>query len=352
MNPIPSKPNVAIVGAGPIGLEIAVALKHAKIDCTILEAGELGHTISWWAPETRWFSSNERISIAGVPLLTTDGAKANREQYLNYLRGVATQFRLDIRTKTRVTGIHRENHHFRLTTESINGHGKAEATAVVLAIGGTDTPRMLNVPGEDLPHVDGYLRETHCYFGRQVLIIGGRNSAVEAAIRLHHAGAHVSLSYRGETLPDDGIKYWLKPEINGLIRSGRIQAHFATQPVAITADTVQLESTLTSETKSVRADDVLSLIGYEQDKTLLRSAGVKLIDSVQRPQHHPDTMETNVPNLYVAGTATAGTQTSKYKTFLENCHGHAQNIIAHLTGQDSAAATRAYETQAQLNPET
>lgn len=348
----PQAPHVTVVGAGPIGLEIAVALKRAGIAFTILDAGSIGQTISWWAPETRWFSSNERISIAGVPLLTTDGSKANREQYLNYLRGVAKQFQLQIQTHTRVTCIDRKADHFCITSKSNGIEQQATATSVILAIGGTDSPRKLSIPGENLPHVDGYLRETHRYFGRRVLVIGGRNSAIEASLRLHHAGAEVTLSYRGRSLPEDGIKYWLQPEISGLIRSGRIQAHFGTVPVAITPNTVQLKSIDDTESILVQVDDVLSLIGYEQDKSLLRAAGVELVDSMKRPVYHPDTMETNVPGLYVAGTATAGTQTSKYRTFLENCHDHAERIVAHLTGASAQDITRDYEQQANMAPES
>src|SRR6056297_1817680 len=158
---------VVIVGAGPIGLELAVALKHAGIDFQIFDAGELGHTISWWAPQTRWFSSNERIAIAGVPLQTVDQSKATREQYLNYLRSVVTQFALRVHTFTPVTDIRRQSNG---RLEVVTKPGSTTATwhcdAVVLAVGGTDFPRKLDIPGEDLPHVDGYLRETHRYFGR------------------------------------------------------------------------------------------------------------------------------------------------------------------------------------------
>lgn len=337
--------SVLIVGAGPIGIELSVGLKRRGLASRVVDAGSLGHTISWWAPQTKWFSSNRRISIAGVPLNTVDGSKASREQYLNYLRSVVQQFDLDVQTKTIVTdAVKRDNGRFEVHTKSHAGSGTVMADAVVLAIGGTDRPNRLDIPGEDLPHVDGYLRETHQYFGRQVLVIGGRNSAIEAALRLHHAGAKVTLSYRGENLPEENIKYWMLPEMKGLIQADQIRAEFGTVPVEITPNHVVLARQ--DERIKIAADDVLSLIGYQQDKGLMRRCGVELLGTTQRPQFDDDTMQTNVPGIYVAGTAVAGTQSSKYKTFLENCHIHVDRIVDHLcstmgTAEQSASSAAA-----------
>ncbi|OYP28292.1 NAD(P)-binding domain-containing protein [Rhodopirellula sp. MGV] len=342
---------VAIVGAGPIGLELAVALKKAGVDSVVFDAGPIGQTIAWWAPQTRWFSSNERIAIAGVPLLTTDQSKATREEYLMYLRGVVTQFDLNVHPYCPVVDVQASGDGFCVTTKPSGNVTPWNARAVVLAVGGTDHPRKLGIPGEDLPHVDGYLRETHRYFGRRVLIIGGRNSAIEAALRLHHAGAHVSLSYRGDELPEDGIKYWLLPEIKGLLKAGRIENFVGTEAVQISSRTVSLRRKSDDALIEVPADDVLSLIGYSQDKTLLTSAGIHLLDEVKRPEYDPETMQTNVPGIYVAGTAVAGSQTSKYKTFLENCHDHVDKIVSHLTGQ-SVEHSREYESQIVAQPES
>lgn len=343
---------VAIVGGGPIGIELAVAFARRGIAHQIFEAGSIGHTISWWAPQTRWFSSNERIAIAGVPLLTADQSKATREHYLTYLRGVVTQFGLKVRTHSPVSRIDAVGSGFELTVKSARGVTKCNAERVVLAIGGTDFPKRLGVPGEDLPHVDGYLRETHRYFGRNVLIVGGRNSAIEAALRLHHAGANVAISYRGETLPEDGIKYWLLPEIKGLVAAERIKGWLGTVVQEIRADRVQLRSLKDQSLVDVPADDVLSLIGYEQDKTLLRAAGVNLLGSMQRPEYDETTMQTNIPGIYVAGTAIAGTQSSKYKTFLENCHDHVDKIVAHVTGGTLEPSERDYKQQILSQPES
>jgi thioredoxin reductase (NADPH) len=350
-----SHARVVIVGAGPIGLELAVAFTRHQIPFQILDAGAIGHTISWWAPQTRWFSSNDRICIAGVPLVTNDQNKANREQYLTYLRSVVEQFQIEVQSYQRVGDIQRRDSGFTVVSESTRGQKEIDCEIVILAVGGLNRARRLGIEGEDLPHVDGYLREPHRYYGRQVLIVGGRNSAVEAALRLHHVGAHVSLSYRGSQLPQKHIKYWLYPEISGLIRSGRIQGYFDTKPVRITRTHVELEhvnSRGEGGRLQVPAEDVLTLIGYEQEKSLFHQAGIELIGDNQHPQVNEATMETNVPGIYVAGTAVAGTQSSQYRLFLENCHQHVDRIVAHLTGESSETVDREWQQMIQEAPES
>jgi len=344
---------VVIVGAGPIGLELAVALSRKRVPFEILDAGAIGQTISWWAPQTRWFSSNDRISIAGVPLATNDQSKATREQYLTYLRCVAQQFQVDVQCYQRVIDVKRRNSGFTVVSESNSGKTIIDCDIVVLASGGLDRARRLGIEGESLPHVDSYLREPHRYFGRRVLIVGGRNSAVEAALRLHHVGADVSLSYRGHQLPEKNIKYWLYPEISGLIRAGMIRAYFETRPVRIEPTHVELEDVhRRGKRQRVAADDVLTLVGYEQEKSLFHRAGIELVGNNQQPWVNEATMETNVPGIYVAGTALAGTQSSEYRLFLENCHQHVDRIVAQLTGQSKMSEDRQWQQLIQGAPES
>jgi thioredoxin reductase (NADPH) len=338
--------DVAIIGGGPIGLELAMACAKSGLRYTVYEAGQIGNTIFWWAPQTRWFSSNDRISIGGVPLETVDQNKSTREEFLNYLRSVVRQFNLRIETGRRVQSVLRNDDGvFLIHFESPHQDLVVRSRYVVLAIGGTDHPNNLNIPGEDLPHVDSYFREPHTYFNRRVVIIGGRNSAVEAALRASKCGADVTLCYRGSDLPRQSIKYWLLPEIDGLIRSGTIKAHFNTVPVEITPTHVTLRKLCANgqsddtanEPIKIPADNVLSLIGYYQDKRLFQACGVNLIGETQRPQFDESTMMTNIPGLFVAGTAVAGTQSSRYKIFLENCHVHVARILSTITGGDIAA---------------
>src|SRR2546423_367094 len=174
-----SRTDVAVIGAGPIGLELAVARKRARIDYLHFAARQIGYTISWFPPQTRFFSSNDRIAIAGVPLQTPDQTKCTREQYLTYLRSVIQQFNLKINTYESVIGIERETSSgFRLTTQGRERQQQYRVQRIVLATGGTAHPRKLNIPGEDLPHVHPYWKDPHDYFGKKVLIVGGRNSAV------------------------------------------------------------------------------------------------------------------------------------------------------------------------------
>lgn len=323
---------VAIVGAGPIGLELAVNLKRRGIPYVQFDSRQIGHTISWWAPQTRWFSSNERIAIAGVPLVTPDGNKCTREQYLAYLRSIVTQFDLKVNTFSPISGIRREEDGiFTMLSSTRSGEITYQARRVVLATGGTERPRFLGIPGEDLPHVSHYFGDPHLYFRKKLMIVGGRNSAAEAAIRCYNAGAQVSLSYRQEALPAKSIKYWILPELQGLIDAGKVKAYFNTTPVAIGAESVTLREKEGSTT-TCQADFVLLLVGYEADMGLFRSAGVHLSGPALVPEFNVQTMETNVPGLYVAGTAAAGTQ-ERYALFLENSHVHVERIIAHVEGR-------------------
>ena len=318
------------MGAGPIGLELAVALKGRGIDYLHFDARQVGYTISWFAPQTKFFSSNERIAIAGVPLQTADQSKATREEYLAYLRGVVQQFDLRVNTYEPIVAIDRTDEGFTLTSQPAgNARAVYNVNKLILATGGTDHPRRLNVPGEDLPHVSHYFRDPHLYFRKRLLILGGKNSAVEAALRCHQAGAHVAISYRRERLPEKSIKYWLLPEINHLIATGRIDAYFQSTPAAITCTHVSLNRG--GERFDVPADFVLALIGYEQDNTLFKLAGIELRGDCGAPVFDEQTMETNVPGLYVAGTAVGGTQ-DKYTVFIENCHVHVERIVNALTG--------------------
>jgi thioredoxin reductase (NADPH) len=335
-----TRTDVVVVGAGPIGLELAVALKRAGIEYVHLEARQIGYTISWFPPQTRFFSSNERIAIAGAPLQTADQSKASREEYLAYLRGIVEQFDLEIQTYAPVVGIQRDPEGFTVTVQAGGGRRQIRARRIVLCTGGTDHPRRLNIPGEDLPHVSHYFQDPHKYFRKRLLVVGGKNSAIETALRCHHAGAHVSLSYRRDQLNPQHVKYWLLPEIKGLIAEGRIGGLFNTLPTQITPTEVRLRPVSFGEGNApaaapneliVPADFVLLQIGYEQDTTLLKLAGVELHGECRTPAYDERTMETNVPGVYVAGTAVGGTQ-EKYRVFVENCHVHVGRIVSALTG--------------------
>ncbi len=338
---------VVIVGAGPIGIEMAVALSRHGIPYVHYEAGSIGWTIGWFAPDTTFFSSPERIAIAGVPLQVLAQRKATREEYLNYLRGVVQQFGLSIESYRKVTSVEgRPDGSFVVSTQrSLRGVGGADgsdlapgtepkqikARYVVLAIGDMHRPNELGIPGESLPHVSHYLSDPHSYFGKRVVICGGRNSAAEAALRLYRVGAHVTLVYRGSELPSDHIKYWLYPELAGLIKEGKIEFHPSTEINSISSQ--QVTVCAGGNERTIGADFVLLLVGYRQDPSLYQKIGLELTGAGLKPHYDPDTMETSVPGIFVAGTGSAGSQLGGVKEFIETSHVHVERIVARILGR-------------------
>ncbi len=369
--------DVLIVGGGPIGLEVHAALRGAGVETMQVEAGTLGWTMGWWAPGTKYFSSPERIGIAGVPLVTRDQEKATREEYLAYLRQVAGARGLEVELGWRVETIDREGDGFvvgmrrsvrgvggpapgaRLAREGGEEDGaphpdplpggeregrRIRARRVVLAIGNMHRARALGVPGEGLAHVSHFLADPHGYYGRDVLIVGGKNSAVEAAIRLHRVGARVTMSYRGVEFDPERIKYWLTPEIQWLISKGKIGFIPESEVESIGERVVRLR--VGGGVREVAADRVLLLIGYEQDATLFERAGIELEGEERRPRFDHTTMETSVPGVFVAGTATGGTQ-RRTKVFIETSHAHGARIVRAITGRGVGGAEESYGAMAE-----
>ncbi len=336
---------VLIVGAGPIGLELAVNLKHAGVDYVQVEAGQIGQTMTWYPRHAQFFSSPERIAIAGLPLHTPDQSKATGEQYLAYLRSVVEFFDLKINTYERVTDIERLSPDTATSGANSGGGGGFQVTTskavyhtdnLVLAIGDMHGPRKLNIPGEDLPQVSHYFVEPHRYFRQKLLIVGGRNSAVEAALRCQRAGAEVAISYRRPEFDARTIKYWLYPELMSLIKAGKIAFHPQTVPVEIHGDHTILQSQIDNRQSKIPTDFVLLLTGYVMDSTLFEMAGVTLKGENRAPVYDEETMQTDVPGLYVAGTAAAGTQV-RFRQYIENSHPHVTRIVRALTGSPPPA---------------
>jgi len=319
---------VLVIGAGPIGLEVAYELSRAGVEYFQVDKGQIGSTIAWFPEQMSFFSSNDRIGIAGIPLQTPGQRKCTKEEYLAYLRMVATARGLAVRTYEKVLDLRRKvEGGFVARTRSAKGESEIEARNVVLAIGDMDRPRRLGIPGEDLPHVSHFFVEPHRYFRSRLLVVGGKNSAIEAALRCWHAGAHVRLSYRRAAIDKRAVKYWLLPEFLGRVRRGEIACHYETTPLEIRPGSVVLGP----DRREIAADFVLLLVGYVADQSLLEMAGVRLDGPERRPVLDQRTMQTEVEGLYVAGTATAGTQQS-YHVFIENCHIHAARIAAALSG--------------------
>ena len=319
--------HVAIIGAGPIGLELAVALKQAGIDYVQIDAGQIGSTIEWYPPQMLFHSSSDRLSLAGMPIQTANQQKITREEYLAYLRALVQNFGLTVRTYERLVHIDKlAKGGFELRTVAVDGEHRTRADFLVLAIGAMHAPRLIGIPGEHLPHVSHYLGDPHKYFGKRLLIVGGRNSAVEAAIRCHRAGADVTISYRGEDFDPKVVKFWLLPEVRALIRDGLVRFLPRTSVREIRNGTVLMD-------QEIAADFVLLMTGYRQDPALFEMLGIALKGAECAPAHDPETMETNVPGVFIAGTAVAGTPPRKVSVIVETCHVHIPRIMAAITGR-------------------
>ena|SRR5438128_452907 len=320
--------HVAIIGAGPIGLELAVALKQAGIDYVQIDAGQIGSTIEWYPPQMLFHSSSDRLALAGLPIQTANQQKITREEFLAYLRALVQHFGLTVRTYERVVNIEKlPGSGFELRTVAVDGEHRTQADMIVLAIGAMHAPRLISVPGEDLPHVSHYLGDPHKYFGKRLLIVGGRNSAVEAAVRCHRAGADVTLSYRGGDFDPKVVKFWLLPEVRALIRDGYVRFLPRTCVNEIRRGTVLLSG------EEIAADFVLLMTGYRQEPTLFEMLGVQLKGEERAPSFDPETMETNVPGVFIAGTAVAGTPPRKVSVIVETCHVHVPRIVAAIAGR-------------------
>lgn len=321
---------IAVIGAGPIGIELAVCLKRAGVRYIHFDARQIGYSMTWWPRNTNFFSTTERLAIAGVPIQNNHQQRITGEDYLAYLRGVVEQFDLAINTYEPVTALERDSDGFTLTTAPLAGARKHRAHRIVLAIGDMEHPNKLHIPGEQLPHVTHYFRDPHDYFRRRVLIVGGRNSAVETALRCWRAGAEVTVSYRRAEFDAQRVKHWLLPDMFAQIEAGTIGFLPETQPLEITPTHVRLQradgTTLMHET-----DFVLLNTGFRGEQALLEMAGVTLAGENRVPVFNPATMETNVPGIYLAGTVAAGVQ-QRYSLFIENCHEHAGKITQAISG--------------------
>jgi thioredoxin reductase (NADPH) len=334
----PVATEVAVVGGGPIGLELVAALAEINLEYRLFEAHQIGHTISTWPRHTHFYSTAERIAVAGVPIPIVDHEHVTGEQYLAYLRAVAQQFDLRVNTYERVTAVEPYDGAFRLRTETRTGEREYESHHVVLATGDMNLVNKLGIPGEDLPHVTHRLDNPHRYFRQRLLVVGGGNSALEFAARCWRAGAEVTLSYRRAKFSPLFVKSRLMEDFRTLTREEKITFLPRTVPVEIGPTSVRLARTRNGEPVDREhiehpTDFVLLCTGYAADLSLFEEAGVAFEGPPGKvPQFEPDTMETNVPGLYVAGTAASGQQ-ARHKLFIETSHHHVTKIVKKISGR-------------------
>ena len=325
--------DVALVGAGPCGLAMAIALKQADVSYIQLDRAEMAHTINWFPQEMKFFSSGDLLELGNLPL-SFQSDRPTKEEYLRYLRGVVDYYDLKINTYEQVDRIEGKSGNFTLHCQRKDGsRHEYRSKILILAVGSTARPNLLGIPGEDMPHVSHYFIEPHRYYGRRVLIVGGRNSTADAALRLYHNGAsEVIISYRGEELHRKIIKYWILPEINTLITEGQVEAHFTTVPVSIDAEKTVLRNIKTGREFDVGCDFVLLFTGYLPDYTLLEQLGLRYEGADQEPLYNERTMQATVTGVYLCGTITTGARRPD-QVFIENARFHYKPIIEDVLTQ-------------------
>ncbi len=315
-----------IVGAGPSGLAAAIAAKQQGLDYAIVEQGVLVNSVFNFPVHMVFFTTPELLEIGGLPLVSPY-EKPTRLEALRYYRRVVDTYQLQIAFEEKVVEIEREpGGTFVVTTATPRGATRVrEARAVVLAIGYYDFPNYLGVPGEELPHVSHYYDDAHPYYRKRVVVVGGKNSAAEAALELFRGGARVTLVHRHQAL-GDSIKYWVRPDIENRIKEGSVAARFETHVIEITPDVVVVEHHGVRE--EIPADQVFLLTGYHPDVDLMSRAGIRCDPQSYKPELNGETFETNVPNLFIAGGAIAGKHTGSI--FIENGRFHGEKIITVL----------------------
>ena len=322
--------DVLIVGAGPSGLATAIAAKQQHLDYAIVEKGVLVNSVFRFPVHMVFFTTPELLEIGGLPLVSPND-KPTRLEALKYYRRVVDTYGLPISFHEEVIAIERDPSDgvFTATTASRGVRRARRARAVVMAIGYYEHPNYLGVRGEDLPHVSHFYDEAHPSYRHRVVVVGGKNSAAEAALELFRAGAHVTLVHRRAAL-GESIKYWVKPDIENRIKEGSIAARFESRVVEITPAHVEIQHR-DGGREHLPAERVFLLTGYHPDVDLLRRAGVRCDEATLAPEYDPETFETNVPNLFVAGGAVAGKNTGTI--FIENGRFHGEKIVALLASR-------------------
>lgn len=324
--------DVGIVGAGPCGLAAAVAMKRAGLDAVLIDRSSLVSGIASYPTYITFFSTAEKLAIAGIPFVVPT-EKPTRRDALAYYRAVAKHFDVRLRQYENVVAVERRGERFMISTRDRHGEERElDVGALVVATGYFGHPNRLGVPGEDLPHVTHLFTEGHWAFGQDVVVVGGGNSAVEAALDLYRANARVTIVHFAPAL-DPNVKPWIVPDITNRIKEGSIGARFEARVSAIERDAVLVDTPRGVE--RVKADQVYLMLGYQPNTELLAQLGVPIDPATGIPRHDPATMETTVPGVFIAGVIASGYDANK--TFIENGRYHGELIARRIAG--SAAST-------------
>lgn len=330
---LPSHINALIVGAGPIGLACAISAKRRGVATLVVDAGAIADAIVRYPIGMTFFTTPERLEIGDHPLVCT-GAKATREEALKYYRGVVRVEALDVHCYTRLLTAERRDGVLRCTLETRTGVATVTCDKLVLATGYFEHANLLEVPGESLPHVSHWFEEPHRLAGLDVVIVGGKNSAVEAALQCFRVGAKVTLVYRRPEFKPS-LKYWLRPDLENRAKAGEIALHLGAVVTDITPATITIRRD-NGESATIPADRVFALTGYHPDFALLERIGLPLDPESGRTVLDPATLETTIPGIYLAGSVGAGRQISE--VFIENGRFDGEKIFGDLPAQVRAEA--------------
>ncbi len=317
--------DVLVIGAGPTGMACAIEAQRAGFRSALVDKGCLCNSLFHYPSHMTFFTTSELLEIGDIPF-PSPNAKPTRNEALEYYRKVAMYYRLDIRPYQAVERVTGEDLRFEVHTRDRFGRARAYTTRkVVVATGYYDLPNLMNIPGEELSKVMHYYVDPHPYYGMDVAVIGGKNSAAIAALELWRHGARVTVVYRGSAMQPH-IKYWILPDIENRIKNGEIKAHFRTNVRRIDPDTVTLD---TPDCELILPNDfVFALTGYLPDFTFLESLGVRIDGKDRCPACDPSSLESNVPGIYLAGVIIAGERTNEI--FIENGRFHGRQIAADL----------------------
>lgn len=316
-----------IIGGGPCGLSAAIELKEIGLQTVVIEKGNIVNAIFNYPTHQTFFSTSEKLSIGDVPFII-EGRKPKRNQALVYYREVVKRSGIKVQPFETVEHVERNEQDGSFSVKTSKGYYQAKY--VIAATGYYDQPNALNVEGAKLPKVMHYFKEGHPYFDQDVLIIGGKNSAVDAALELHKAGSRVTVSYHG-TSYSKSIKPWILPEFDGLVRKGEITMLFDSMVDKITDTSVEL--TVNDQKETIPNHFVFAMIGYHPDHAFLKSMGISIDPASGRPTFNEQTMETEVDNLYIAGVIAAGNNANEI--FIENGRFHGQQIAEAIAKKES-----------------
>jgi putative YpdA family bacillithiol system oxidoreductase len=315
-----SSHDVLIIGSGPIGIACGIEAKKRGISSILLEKGCLLNSLYRFPPNVVFFSSPHLLELGGIPMVVAR-EKPSRTELLFYYRRLAEHFGLELSLYNKVENIDREAEGlFKVRTQRGESY---RARFVILAIGCYDFPNLLSIPGEDLAKVSHYYTEPYPHYRQKVAVIGGQNSAVEAALQLYRNGAEVSLVHRGAAV-GKRVKYWVRPDIENRIKEGSISAYFETTVARIDEKSIHLQRK-DGSTLELENDYVFALTGYHTDFGFLKHAGIKVDPETLKPHHDPETKETNISDVYIAGVATGGIDAGSI--FIENARIHARQIL-------------------------